>query len=473
MKIKSLLSLTSAGLALGAAHGQPASTDRPNVVFILADDLGIGDLGCYGQQHIKTPAIDSLAANGMMFTQHYSGSTVSAPSRCVLLTGKHTGHSYIRGNRSSQTPDGEVYDYPLADGEVTVAEIFRQAGYATACIGKWGLGGPASEGHPVNQGFDYFYGYLGQLHAHNYRPPFLWENNAKNELYGAHYAPDLIAEKALEFIDTNSGGPFFLYFTPTIPHAALTTPSGGLGEYDGAFDETPFAGGGSYEAQAKPRAAFAAMVTRLDSDVRRIVEMLSKKGILDNTVIVFTSDNGTHSEGGHDPAFFDSNGIFRGQKRDLYEGGIRTPFIIYYPPMVQRGSHTGHVSAFWDFLPTVCEMTGIDVPAGVDGISYLPAVTGHGRQRQHDHLYFEFHEMGGRRAVIRDGWKLVELNVNNPDRAKKELYDLRGDPSETTDLAAVRPELVSELYGIMLRSRTSESTCNFPEPVETVVLECL
>ncbi len=465
MKLVKLLSATGAGAALlaGCSEADNNSERTPNIIFILADDLGIGDLGCYGQTRIETPAIDRLAADGMMFTQHYSGSTVSAPSRCVLLTGKHTGHSYIRGNKGVQEPDGTPYDYPLAAGETTVADILKNAGYATACVGKWGLGSPTSVGHPNNHGFDYFYGYLGQRNAHRYYPQFLWEDKTKIELGGERYSHDLIVEQALGFIDRNSDKPFFLYFSPTIPHADLAVPSTGLGKYDGMFEETPFESTpGGYTPQPKPRAAFAAMVTRLDSDVGRIVDLLREKGILENTMIVFTSDNGTHSEGGHDPDFFDSNGIYRGQKRDLYEGGIRTPFIVRYSAAVAKGTRTGHVSAFWDFLPTVCEMTGTDVPEGIDGISYLPALTGRDkRQKEHDHLYFEFHERGGRRAVIKDGWKLVELDVNNPDKTRKELYNIDADPSETTDLIAENPTLAAELYEVMLASRTPSEIWEF------------
>ncbi len=465
MRLTNLLSATGAGAALlaGCSAADGGGDRKPNVIFILADDLGIGDLGCYGQARIETPEIDRLAADGMVFTRHYSGSTVSAPSRCVLLTGKHTGHSYIRGNKSVEEPDGDRYDYPLAAGETTVADLLKESGYATACIGKWGLGGPASEGHPNNHGFDYFYGYLGQRHAHRYYPQFLWENKTRIELNGKRYSHDLIVEKALGFIERNSDRPFFLYFTPTIPHADLAVPSTGLGRYDGMFEETPFESTpGGYTPQPKPRAAFAAMVMRLDSDVGRIVALLREKGILENTMIVFTSDNGTHSEGGHDPDYFDSNGIFRGQKRDLYEGGIRTPFIVHYPAAVAKGSRTRHISAFWDFLPTMCEMTGTDVPEGLDGISCLPTLTGRDkRQKEHDHLYFEFHERGGKRAVIKDGWKLVELDVNDPDKTRLELYDLDSNPSETRDIINENTALAAELYGIMQASRTPSEIWEF------------
>ena len=278
----------------------------PNIVYIMADDLGIGDLGCYGQQQIKTPCIDGLARNGMMFMRHYSGSSISAPSRCTLLTGKHTGHAAIRGNKPVTLADGEKYDTPLPAKEVTVAKLLKQKNYRTACIGKWGMGGPDSEGHPNRHGFDYFYGYLGQGHAHSYYPPFLFENNEKIMLEKKHYSHNLIVEKALDFIDKNAEHPFFLYFSPTIPHAELAVPEENMQQYEGQFQEKPFAGG-HYCAQPKPRAAYAAMVTLLDTNVGQIIELLKRKGVYENTIIIFTSDNGVHKEGGHDPEYFNSN----------------------------------------------------------------------------------------------------------------------------------------------------------------------
>ncbi len=424
------------------------SAREPNVIYIMADDLGIGDLGCYGQRIIETPAIDKLAASGMRFARHYSGCTVSAPSRASLMTGLHTGHSYIRGNRGVTGPDGNRYDYPLAEGEVTAAEVMRSGGYTTACIGKWGLGGPGSEGHPVMQGFDYFYGYLGQANAHRYYPEFLWENETKIELGREAYSHDLIMDKALEWIADNADDRFFLYLTPTIPHADLTPPPEGLGKYDGIFDEKPFPGGG-YTAQEKPRATFAAMVSRLDRDVQRIMDMLESEGIAENTIVIFTSDNGTHMEGGHDPWAFDSNGGYRGTKRDLYEGGIRTPFIVHWPAKVAPGSVSFHVSAFWDFVPTLYDLTGQSASAGLDGISYLPALTGEGEQPRHEYLYWEFHEQGGKQAVLKDNWKLIRLEVDDPAKTRHELYSLSSDPTEIMNVARQYPGKVAELSAIM------------------------
>lgn len=438
----------------------------PNVIYIMADDLGIGDLGCYGQQFVKTPGIDSLAQSGMVFNNHYSGSSVSAPSRCVLMTGMHTGHSYIRGNMDIPEPElNTCFDYPLADSEKTVAEIFKEAGYKTACVGKWGLGGPKTEGHPNNQGFDVFFGYLGQRRAHQYYTDFLWENDEMVMLNKEVYSHDLIMEKALQFIDENAGKPFFLYLTPTIPHAELVVPEGELGEYDGMFEEKPYINknktGQGYCSQPKPRSTFAAMVSRLDRDVDRVVKLLKKKGIRQNTIVIFTSDNGTHVEGGHDPKFFDSNSIYRGTKRDLYDGGIHTPFIVSWPAVISPGSKTDHVSAFWDFLPTVCELIGVETPHNIDGISYLPTILGKGYQQKHDYLYYEFHELGGRRAVLKDGWKLIQLNVNNPDKTKFELYDLNTDPSEENNIIDENPQKAIMLREIMVNARTENPNWNF------------
>ena len=435
-------------------------TTPPNVVFIMADDLGIGDVGCYGQQRIKTPAIDQLAKNGLKFTQHYSGSTVSAPSRCVLLTGKHTGHSYIRGNKGYKAEDGRHYDLNLANEEITLGEVFKTRNYTTACVGKWGLGGPSGVGHPNNQGFDYFFGYLGQGNAHNYYPVQLFENNNPVMLNHEVYTHDLIMEKALEFLEKNADKPFFLYLTPTIPHADLVVPNNELFDYDGKFEEVPFPGPG-YRPQPKPRATFAAMVTRMDRDIQRVVDLLKEKGILDNTIVIFTSDNGTHHEGGHDPRYFDSNGPFRGTKRDLYEGGIRTPFVVQWPAKIQPGTVSYHVSSFWDFMPTVCDLIHAERPAGIDGISYLPTLLNTGNQQKHESLYFEFHEQGGKQAVIKDRWKLVHLNVNKPAQERYELYNLAADPGENSNVLSLYPEKVDSLKKIMSASHTKNNNWQF------------
>ena len=354
-KILFSAALLSSGLTMARTTTAEKS---PNVIYIMADDLGIGDLGCYGQRQIKTPNIDGIAQNGMKFMQHYSGSTVSAPSRCALITGKHMGHAAIRGNAKVAGSDGLLYETPLPAGEVTVADIFKTKNYVTGCVGKWGMGGPGTEGMPGKHGFDYFYGYLGQRFAHSYYPEFLHENEQKIMLDGKYYSHDLMLEKALNFIDENAQKPFFLYFSPTIPHADLDIMGEAMTEYEGEFCETPFGGSrDGYKSQQNPRAAYAAMVTYLDKSVGLIIKELKEKGLYDHTIIVFTSDNGVHSEGGHDPSYFDSNGPFRGQKRDLYEGGIRTPFVIQWPGVIPQGVVTNHISAFWDFLPAVGSAT--------------------------------------------------------------------------------------------------------------------
>jgi len=444
MKQTILFSLSICASVVNIFSHEATEKKSPNVIYIMADDLGIGDLGCYGQQFIKTPGIDKLAANGVRFAQHYAGCTVSAPSRCSLITGKHTGHAFIRGNKGVVNDEGDRFDYPLANDEITVGEIMKNKNYTTACIGKWGLGGPNTEGHPNNQGFDYFFGYLGQANAHRYYPQFLFENNTKINLDKKVYSHDLIMEKALHFIDENADKPFFLYLTPTIPHADLIVPNNELFDYDGMFLEKPFPGGG-YTAQPKPKATFAAMVSRLDRDVQRVMDLLEEKGIMENTIVIFTSDNGTHREGGHDPFEFNSNGSFRGNKRDMYDGGIRTPFIVHWPDKIKKGTVSYHVSAFWDFLPTLCELTSQQVPIGIDGISYLSELTKEREQFRHEFLYWEFHEQGGKQAVLKDNWKLIKLQVDKPEKTKYELYNLTNDPSEQLDAALQFPEKVKEL----------------------------
>lgn len=441
------------------APADTATRKLPNIVFVLTDDLGIGDIGAYGQRTIPTPHIDSLARVGMQFMQHYAGSTVSAPSRAVLLTGKHTGHAGVRGNDSRTLQDGTVYDYSLPAEEVTVAEILRSKGYATGITGKWGLGGYPEEGGVGHQGFDYFFGHQAQIDAHHYYPKKLYENDTKIELDGTQYSDELTTQKALAFIDRSvkEGKPFFLEFATTLPHAELILPAEEMEPFEGKFLETPF-GGNWYGAQPKPRAAFAAMVKRIDDNVGRLLDKLRETGQTENTIFIFSSDNGTHLEGGHDPHYFNSNSLYRGTKRDLYEGGIRTPFIVVWPGHIEPESVSYHVSAFWDFLPTVCDIVGADVPRGVDGISMLPEWTGGGEQPKHDYLYFEFHEEGGKQAVIRDNWKLIRLNAKqlskDPSKVRYELYNLSRDPKELRDVSAEYPGKVIELQAIMDRSRT-------------------
>lgn len=433
-------------LFLSALASVPAlwAQEKPNIVFFLVDDMGIGDISVYGQRYIRTPNLEELAKEGMTFTQAYAGCTVSAPSRGSLLTGKHTGHSYIRGNKDTPNPDGHVYDRALKAGEVTLGELMKEAGYATACIGKWGLGGPNTEGAPNVQGFDYFYGYLGQLNAHNHRPPFLHENNTEVKLDGKVFAQDLFVEKALKYLDERAEDkkPFFLYFTPALPHADLDIDEDERKAYDGKFLEKPYDGRSGYKPVEKPLSTYAAMVTRIDKDVRRVIDELKKNGQFENTIFIFSSDNGTHIEGGHDPYFFDGNGPYRGTKRDLYEGGIRTPFIVSWPGVIKPGSVSYHIAAFWDIFPTLAELTGQNVPSGIDGISILPTLTGKGEQKQHEYLYWEFEEGGGKQAVRVGDWKLIKLDINNPEKTRYELYNIAADPGELSNVADQYPGLV-------------------------------
>lgn len=425
---------------------------RPNIIYIMADDLGYGDLSCYGQQRFQTPSIDAMAREGIMFTQHYAGATVCAPSRASLMTGLHTGRTSIRGNREIK-PEGQ---HPLPDDALTVAKLLKGAGYTTGMFGKWGLGGPESEGHPNKQGFDDFFGYLCQRQAHYFFPKHLWKNNQKIEYpenieENITYSHDLIMQEALRFIEENKDKPFFLYLPITIPHAEMVIPDVYLEPFKDAFEESPYTGGPRherYDSQEKPRATFAAMVTKMDKDVGLLLETLKTLNLDEKTIVLFTSDNGPHREGGHDPIFFNSNGGLRGFKRDLYEGGIRMPFIARWPGVIEPGSITFHNSAFWDFLPTACELAGVEAPENIDGISYLPEMLGK-PQQEHAYLYWEFHEQGGKQAVRMGDWKGVRLNVKTEKDAPIELYELQVDDAETNNIADQHPEIVEKIKKIM------------------------
>jgi arylsulfatase A-like enzyme len=445
-----------------------AQQQKPNVIFILADDLGYGDLGCYEQKLIHTPNIDLLAAKGIRFTQFYAGTSVCAPSRSSLLTGQHTGHTPIRGNFEIQ-PEGQL---PLPDSAFTMAEMFRQAGYATGCFGKWGLGFIGSSGDPVHQGFDAFYGYNCQRQAHNYFPDHLWDNDQRVKLDNTQtgqrqYAPGLIQQRIIRFIDSNQAKPFFLFLSYTLPHAALQLPAGDsiFESYRRQFKEKPKAipsnwDGNGYQPQAYPHAAYAAMVTKLDHYVGNVKNELVKLGIDHNTLIIFASDNGPHREGSNDPGFFNSSGGFRGIKRDLYEGGIREPVIAYWPAVIKTNRTSPLIAAFWDFFPTFADIAGQPRAEHLDGISLLPTLQSKGIQKQHEYLYWEFHEGGGRQAVRAGNWKAVRLNVmKNPD-APVQLFNLARDPGEKEDLSAQNPAVLQKLKA-MMKAAHAENT-NFP-----------
>ena len=464
-----------ASLAVVSCSEEKKKKPLPNIVYILADDLGYGDLSCYGQKKFSTPNIDRLASQGMLFRQHYTGCTVSAPSRSCLMTGLHTGHTPIRGNKEWK-PEGQ---WPLPAASVTIAEMLKDAGYATGAYGKWGLGYINTEGDPVSQGFDEFYGYNCQRLAHNYFPDHLWHNRERIELHendssrmGA-YSPDLIHSEALKFIEANSNKPFFMFYPTTIPHAELVAKEEYMQKFRGklepekAFkgvDDGPEFRQGPYGSQSESHAAFAAMVTRLDDYVGEIMQKLVELGIDNNTIVIFASDNGPHLEGGADPDYFDSNGPLRGYKRDNYEGGIRTAMIVRWPGKVRPGTVSDHISAFWDVLPTFADITGASAPEGIDGISFLPELLGK-KQSKHEYLYWEFHEQGGKMAIRSGDWKAVKLNAGNPAESTIELYDLSSDTGETNDLAASKPELVKKLEQMMNDAHVPSDI--FPFPFET------
>jgi arylsulfatase A-like enzyme len=435
--------------------GEAQEGERPNLIVILADDLGYGDLSCYGQKRFTTPHLDKLASEGVRFTDYYSGSTVCAPSRCVLLTGLHTGHCFVRGNgRENLRPE-----------DTTITELLKSAGYDTAMIGKWGLGGVSATGFPLKKGFDTFFGYLNHGHAHNYYPTHLWKNENKYPLKNVvpdekpngagtaterrEYAPDVIAQEALTYLDSRKGksNPFFLYYCPTIPHAnneAQGKANRGMecpdDRFYAMFQEKDWA-----EAEKRK----AAMIARLDFQVGELIARLKQNGLDKNTVLLFTSDNGPHQEGGNDPDFFESNGVHRGIKRDLYEGGIRVPMIAWGKG-VKAGTVSPHVGYFADFLITLADFGRATLPFGLDGLSITPTLTGRGNQQTHRFLYWEFYERGGARAVRMGKWK----GVCQPWNAPLEVYDLSNDPGETNNLATKHPEIATQLQQALAEAHT-------------------
>jgi arylsulfatase A len=448
-----------AGLLLCAIAGEHADAQRrraaPNVVLIQADDLGYGDLSAYGQARFQTPALDRLAREGIRFTQYYAGSTVCAPSRASLMTGLHTGHSWIRGN-------GEI---AMRLEDVTIAEVLREAGYRTAVVGKWGLGVPGTTGQPDRQGFDYSFGFLDHRHAHRQYTDHLWRNAERVATDVAHdYVNDLFTRETLAFIDRDDRRPFFVYLNYTVPHAELRVPDTSLAEFRGKFPERPYANAAAdartaghepdgrslgYRSQPEPRAAFAAMIVRMDRDIGRIVDHLRARGLERSTLVMFISDNGPHQEGGADPVFFKSSGGLRGIKRDLYEGGIRVPMIARWVGTIPAGRVSDHPWAHWDVLPTLAELAGARAPDGLDGISMSRALRG-ARQPTHDAFYWEFHERGFQQAVRMGRWKGVRLAAGAP----LELYDLGLDPREERNVAGANPAVVARVEGYLRTART-------------------
>lgn len=473
---------------------QSVYSEKPNIVYILADDLGYNELGCYGQDTIETPNIDALAASGIRFTQHYSGSPVCAPSRCVLMTGKHTGHAYIRGN-DEWGERGDTWNFakavedpnlegqrPLPVGTKTIGTLLQGVGYKTAIVGKWGLGAPLTNSIPTKMGFDFFYGYNCQRQAHTFYPKHLWKNEEKdwldNELVvpgtklaeGAdpndpasyskyrlsEYAPELMLEEALGFVRENKESPFFLYFASPIPHVPLQAPESWVEYYQEKLGpEDPYLGNKGYFPNRTPRATYAAMVSYLDEQVGDIVSELKELGLYENTLILFSSDNGPTYNGGSDSAYFESASPFKSEygwaKGFSTEGGIRVPMIASWEGMIKGGRTSQHVSAFWDVLPTLCELSGARVPSDVDGLSFVPNLLGE-PQEPHEFLYWEFPAYEGQQAVRMGDWKALRKGIfkGNMDL---ELYNLKTDPREQFDVSAAYPEVVAKIEAIMESER--------------------
>jgi len=471
--VKIVFLVLATGFLTGCTSPEKAD-QKPNIIFIMADDLGYGDLGCFGQEIIKTPNLDQMAAEGIMFTQHYAGNTVCAPSRCSLMTGLHMGHAEVRGNKQAKTePYGQL---PISENAVTVASLLKDVGYKTAMIGKWGLGNSGSSGDPSKHGFDHYYGYLDQVLAHNYYPEFLIRNGEKEMLrnevkylskemwhkgLGSYstgkvdYSHDLFTEDALRFIEENKKNPFFLYLPYTIPH------DNGEAEV-GERMEVPDYGMYSEMDWESDQKGYAAMITRMDRDVGAILEQLKDRGIDENTLVIFTSDNGPEMNYSF-AVNFDSNGEFRGGKRDLYEGGIREPFIARWPGKVLPGTVSDHISAFWDFLPTACEIAGVAVPENTDGISYLPTLLGKDMQAEHEYVYWEYYGKGGKKAVRKGQWKAVVNDLYKNPKSPVELYDLESDPGETSNIADQHQEIVSELDSIMDAASSPSGVFSFSQ----------
>ncbi len=454
-------------------HAQKSKTTapKPNIIYILVDDMGYGDLGCYGQTHFSTPTLDRMAAEGIRFTQHYAGSPVCAPSRASLMTGRDPGHCRVRGNYETG-PYGFGSGLELRPQDVTLGEVLKTAGYRTAVIGKWGLGMDGSTGEPTKQGFDYMYGFLNQAHAHYQYPDYLFRNGKKESVVlnennkRGYYSNDIFTDEALKYVkEQKKDQPFFLYLAYVTPHAEMLVPEDSLfNSFKGKFPEKPYVmkdqGGsthenlGAYNSQAYPAAAYATMVVRIDRDVAKLMSQLKALGMDENTVIMFSSDNGPHKEGGAHPSQHNSAGPLKGAKRDLYEGGIREPFIVRWPAKIPAKQTTDHISGFWDVMPTVAEMAGINLTKNkipTEGISLMPVLTGKPKaQKQHSYMYWEFHENKTSDQAVRKGnWKAIR---HDPD-GKTELYDLSTDIGETKNVAAEHPEVVKEMEAIMATAR--------------------
>ncbi len=498
MELKSIKKalFTLAGLAFflcacssGGNRSEEKQNNKPNVIYILADDLGYGDLGCYGQQFIETPNIDKLAAEGIQFTQHYAGAPVCAPSRCMLMTGKHPGHAQIRGN-DEWSERGDVWNYiaqlkdptlegqrPLEKGTETIASVMKKAGYSTGMVGKWGLGAPNTASIPTKMGFDFFTGYNCQRQAHTYYPVHLWQNEKKlllgndtvapgtklpkgadpydeasySDYYLQTYSPDVMFSELIGFVERNSDGPFFAYWASPIPHAPLQAPKRWVDYYVEKFgNEEPYIGNKGYFPARYPHATYAAMISYLDENVGKLVQKLKDLGVYENTLIIFTSDNGPTYNGGTDSPWFDSGGPFKSEygwgKGFVHEGGFRVPMIASWPGKIEPGSKSEHISAFWDVMPTLADITGQKAPE-TDGISYLPTLLGE-EQPEHPYLYWEYPEYGGQQAVRMGRWKGIRKDIKKGN-LNLELYDMQNDIQELNDVAADHPEIIKEMESIM------------------------
>lgn len=450
-----------------AAGTKANQSDKPNIIFIMADDLGYAHLGCYGQQKIKTPNIDRLAFEGMRFTQVYAGCNVCAPCRSVLMTGLHMGHTPVRGNSGGIS---------LRDSDVTVAEMLKQAGYVTGGFGKWGIGDARTPGVAHKQGFDEFFGYYDQVHAHSYYPPYLWHNDRKYPLPGnsgrasdgltgekrGQYSHDEMMAKALDFIRRHQHKPFFCYVPSTIPHTELLVPDDSIKQYEGKFQEPkPYVTESKhYSDQLRPRTAFAAMVSRLDREVGRMMDLLKELGLDEKTIVFFTSDNGGQGGGGPDPEFFQANGALRGYKGMMYEGGLRVPMIVRWPGQIKRGSVNDHVWYFADVMPTLCELADVAPPQHTDGISVVPTLIGSDGQKLHEYLYWERSNFNPKTGLIRPASLVQAVRMGNWKGIRKrpnaalELYDLAKDIGETTDVAQTHPDIASRIEMIMKTAHT-------------------
>ena len=474
--------------SLSLASRLPAA-ERPNIVFIIADDLGYGDLGSYGQKVIRTPSLDRLASQGMRFTQHYSGHNVCAPSRCVLMNGLHPGHAYIRDNRQAQRFDLKYTEgqTPVPPGSLKLPLLLDELGYTIGGFGKWGLGPVGSTGDPLKQGFDRWFGYNCQAVAHNFYPTHLWDNDRQialnNPAFPAHqpklppdadpndpktyahfsgndYAPDLIGAKALEFLRDNKDRPFFLYYPTTVPHLALQVPQDSLDEYAGKIPDEPYLGGHGYLPHRQPRAAYAAMITRMDREVGRVMDLISELGLDERTIIVFVSDNGPvfDRHGGTDSDFFNSAAGLRGRKGSNYEGGLRVPCIVRWTGKIKPASVTDHISGFEDWLPTLLELAGAKerIPGDIDGISFAPTLLGQ-KQEHRPFVYRESPGYGGQQSIRAGDFKAIRTNLHPRPKAPDqkpgeiELYNLASDPTESKDIAAQHPDVVEKLSAMMQR----------------------